>query len=146
MLTRCLHLTKYTPFAALILLLVAVSYFTAKEQSDVELHQAFMAEPEFRLDVAPWPVEVEEEITLVFSLNQTVELQIKSISARVEGLNMNMGIIPVVWSKSQIPGQYTGIFMLGSCSEPVMRWQLILDVRLTSGKKIQRIAEFSSTN
>ncbi|BDX06545.1 hypothetical protein MACH26_20660 [Planctobacterium marinum] len=96
------------------------------------------------MDISPWPVLVEEEITLLFTLSMSEKQKIESISARVEGVNMNMGVIPVIWSEADTSGQTIGSFMLGSCSEPVMRWQLILDVRLTSGKKIQRIAEFSS--
>lgn len=120
-----------------------MSYFTTNEGPDFELNQAFILEQEFRLDISPWPVAVEEEITLLLTPLLTDDT-IEAVSARVEGVNMNMGRIPVIWWKQPKTGDYKGHFMLGSCSEPKMQWRLVVDVQLQSGKKIQRLAEFSS--
>ena len=40
---------------------------------------------------------------------------------------MYMGKIPVLL-EAQANGKWSGWFMLGSCSEPVMRWQLRLNI------------------
>ena len=65
----------------------------------------------------------EESVTVTFSIppNYVVE------SAWIEGVNMYMGKIPVLLEQGP-QGKWSGWFMLGSCSEPVMRWQLRLNI------------------
>lgn len=64
------------------------------------------------------PPIVEEEITIVFTLPRDVIVD----KAQVEGINMFMGITPVLFEKPSEPE--TGITFLGSCSEPAMAWRL----------------------
>ena len=67
---------------------------------------------------------VEESITITFSIPQGYVVE----SAWIEGVNMYMGKIPVLLEQDD-SGKWSGWFMLGSCSEPVMRWQLRLNIR-----------------
>ena len=66
----------------------------------------------------------EESITLSLTVPSGVEIE----SAWIEGVNMYMGKIPVLLD-SDSDTKWSGWFMLGSCSEPVMRWQLRLNVK-----------------
>ncbi|MDB2330110.1 hypothetical protein N9V74_00205 [Alteromonas sp.] len=70
------------------------------------------------------PVETETSITLTLSLSSNITLE----SAWIEGVNMYMGKVPVLLEKDST-GVWTGWFMLGSCSEPTMRWQLRLNIK-----------------
>ena len=66
--------------------------------------------------------EVEESITLQFSSLNSVVPE----SAWIEGVNMYMGKIPVLLSQDDV-GQWSGWFMLGSCSESKMNWRIQLN-------------------
>jgi hypothetical protein len=65
----------------------------------------------------------EESVTITFSIPPNYEVE----SAWIEGVNMYMGKIPVLLEQGP-KGKWSGWFMLGSCSEPVMRWQLRLNI------------------
>lgn len=66
----------------------------------------------------------EESVTVSITLPQDLIIE----SAWIEGVNMYMGKIPVLL-ESETNTKWTGWFMLGSCSEPVMRWQLRLNIK-----------------
>ena len=65
--------------------------------------------------------EAETSITVNFSLPDVMEID----SVWIEGVNMYMGKVPVLVEKTE-PGEWSGWFMLGVCSEPVMRWKMIM--------------------
>ncbi|WP_394220231.1 hypothetical protein [Alteromonas gracilis] len=69
---------------------------------------------------APIP---EESVTLKLFIPQNQSIE----SAWIEGVNMYMGKIPVLLNDNG-EGKWSGWFMLGSCSEPVMKWQLRLNI------------------
>ncbi len=66
----------------------------------------------------------EESITLSLSLPANSKVE----SAWIEGINMYMGKIPVLL-ESKANGEWEGWFMLGSCGEPIMKWQLRLNIK-----------------
>lgn len=68
--------------------------------------------------------EAEESITVNFSLPFSQQIE----SVWIEGVNMYMGKIPVLLDNDG-EGKWSGWFMLGSCSEPVMKWQLRLNIK-----------------
>ncbi|MDO6565856.1 hypothetical protein Q4561_02180 [Alteromonas sp. 1_MG-2023] len=68
-------------------------------------------------------VEPETSITILLNLPEGAIIE----SAWIEGVNMYMGKIPVLL-ENKLNGSWTGWFMLGSCSEPVMKWQLRLNI------------------
>lgn len=79
-------------------------------------------------------IEIEEELQLNiqypahFALNQ----------AWVEGTNMFMGKMNVELSEPKLDGDNVmsnGVLFLGSCSEPNMRWRLVLEFKV-SGKTL----------
>lgn len=65
--------------------------------------------------------EPEMSITVNFSLPDYLEID----SVWIEGVNMYMGKVPVLVEETE-PGEWSGWFMLGACSEPVMRWKMIM--------------------
>ncbi|AEA98219.2 MULTISPECIES: hypothetical protein [Alteromonas] len=67
--------------------------------------------------------EPEESVTLKILIPENQEIE----SAWIEGVNMYMGKIPVLLDNDG-QGKWSGWFMLGSCSEPVMKWQLRLNI------------------
>ena len=68
--------------------------------------------------------EPEESVTLKILIPENQEIE----SAWIEGVNMYMGKIPVLLDNDG-QGKWSGWFMLGSCSEPVMKWQLRLNFK-----------------
>ncbi|AWL11949.1 hypothetical protein HMF8227_01474 [Saliniradius amylolyticus] len=70
-----------------------------------------------RIMLTPQPIPLEEELTLQFELPEGWQLN----SAVIEGVNMYMGQIPVIFE-----GPNRGITFLGACSEPRMQWRLAL--------------------
>ena len=68
--------------------------------------------------------EAEESVTVKLLVPEGEEIE----SAWIEGLNMYMGKIPVLLDNNG-KGEWSGWFMLGSCSEPVMKWQLRLNIK-----------------
>ncbi|WP_414830833.1 hypothetical protein [Alteromonas sp. H39] len=66
----------------------------------------------------------EESVTVLLHLPAEMEIQ----SVWIEGDNMYMGKIPVLPDQIR-PGEWEGWFMLGSCSEPVMRWKMLVNIK-----------------
>ncbi len=83
------------------------------------------------------PLQTEEPLDITVKL--PADLAIKQ--ARIEGANMYMGVIPVLLSE-QSGGVWSGWFMLGSCSEPRMQWQLLIQLE---GYAAPVIVEFTTT-
>lgn len=112
---------------------------------DIDLNQALVADSQVSIHINPSPVIPEEEIWVTVSLNEHNTDAIIATSGYIEGINMYMGRTPILWDETQ-GHTIQGRFMLGSCSEPVMQWRMLIAVTLESGEKIQRIAEFSSAS
>ncbi|MCU7554125.1 hypothetical protein OCL06_05905 [Alteromonas sp. ASW11-19] len=70
------------------------------------------------------PVATEESVTVAFTLPSHISLQ----SVWIEGENMYMGQIPVL-VENESENSWSGWFMLGSCSEPVMRWKMLVNIK-----------------
>ncbi|MBJ2128372.1 hypothetical protein JC525_05435 [Alteromonas sp. IB21] len=68
--------------------------------------------------------EPEESVTLKIIVPEDQEIE----SAWIEGVNMYMGKVPVLLENDG-KGAWSGWFMLGACSEPVMKWQLRLNIK-----------------
>jgi hypothetical protein len=65
----------------------------------------------------------EESVTLTLRMPEGTIIE----SAWIEGVNMYMGKVPVLLEKQE-GDKWTGWFMLGSCSEPTMNWQVRLNI------------------
>lgn len=68
-------------------------------------------------------VEPETSITLVLDVPAGTKIE----SAWIEGVNMYMGKVPVLLENKN-NGKWSGWFMLGSCNESTMKWQLRLNI------------------
>ena len=68
-------------------------------------------------------VEPETSITVILNLPEGTQVE----SAWIEGVNMYMGKVPVLLEKKP-NGEWSGWFMLGSCNESTMKWQLRLNI------------------
>lgn len=66
----------------------------------------------------------EEAVTVYLSLPNGVQIE----SVWIEGINMYMGKIPVLAERLNA-GEWEGWFMLGSCSEPEMRWLMRVNIK-----------------
>lgn len=80
----------------------------------------------------------EESVTV--RLNLPADLRIQSVW--IEGDNMYMGKIPVLPDQIE-PGEWEGWFMLGSCSEPVMRWKMLVNIE---GRTEPALLYFTTAN
>ncbi|WP_334020714.1 hypothetical protein [Alteromonas sp. S015] len=79
-----------------------------------------------KLSIASFSTKPEPEESVTVKLLVPVGVEIES--AWIEGVNMYMGKIPVLLDDDG-EGNWSGWFMLGSCSEPVMKWQLRLNIK-----------------
>lgn len=73
-------------------------------------------------------IELEEEISLEITINKELTFD----KAWVQGVNMYMGKTPIIIESQETQGMYkihTGVLFLGACSEPKMRWQLIVQTK-----------------
>jgi hypothetical protein len=70
-------------------------------------------------------VEVEEELLLTITVPNNTKIE----KMWVQGINMYMGKNAVLVNNIYVKDEqkvYNARFFLGSCSEPLMRWQLII--------------------
>lgn len=86
------------------------------------------------LHVSPARLTVETPLTLTLHASN-----ISGIQAELSGLNMYMGRVPVKFMQIS-DTEWQAVFLLGACSEPEMKWQLVLQLTDTAGNKRQ-IAE-----
>ncbi len=94
------------------------------------------------------PPEIEEELIIDFYFSANILLK----RAWVEGDNMYMGKTPVVPENStdealklnsiDALNSFKGIIFLGSCTEPLMKWNLFVEMEnsTTKEKRIYRIS------
>lgn len=76
-----------------------------------------------------------------FPSERPIEIILKKIpetskvQGKIVGLNMTMGTIPLFFQKNT-DGHWSGQFMLGACTEPVMQWRLTVDITDNHGKTV----------
>lgn len=70
------------------------------------------------------PPEPETSVTIMLNLPDDYQIE----SAWIEGVNMYMGKVPVLLEQNN-SNEWQGWFMLGSCSEENMNWQLRLNIK-----------------
>lgn len=79
-------------------------------------------------------IEVEEELLLTITVPKDTEIS----QMWVQGINMYMGKSAVLTDSVYVENNkkiYNAFLFLGSCSEPEMRWQLI--IQTTDGKQTE---------
>ena len=99
-------------------------------------------EQELNIEVTPFPIKVEESIRFAIEMEKGVSFE----SGWIQGVNMYMGRIPVLpVSDSENNTVLELETFLGSCSEPNMRWQMILTFVDNQGVQFQRFINFETT-
>lgn len=87
------------------------------------------------------PIEIEtlNEIIMTFDAPFNEEIHDKlQIEGKIEGLNMQMGFIPVNFKHDQIKSVWRGTFMLGACIEPEMTWLLTINLDFSKPVFVQQ--------
>lgn len=82
-------------------------------------------------------VQVEEQNQFQLIMSENLELA----HAWIQGVNMYMGKIAVINTDQRAqenPDKHNLSFFIGSCSEPLMRWQLIIELDNKLTKKPER--------
>ena len=88
-------------------------------------------------------IELEEENRL--TIRMPPELSIRD--AWIQGINMYMGKTAIVLDQPTLVDglhEYQGVFFLGACSEPKMRWQLVVTLQNEEGRKTPFFFNFST--
>ena len=78
-----------------------------------------------------------------FAIKLTLPEHTQVIKAHLEGVGMYMGRIPVLFNKVDA-GNWIASTQVGSCSEPTMRWQLVVKTAQNTQQQIHHF-QFIST-
>ena len=78
-------------------------------------------------------VKVEEEFSIFLHLRNDEGFQIES--SRIEGVNMNMGHIPLFFSKIS-DNTYRAVGLVGMCEIQDMRWQITVEISQLEQNKV----------
>jgi len=66
-------------------------------------------------------ISPESEFTIEFNAPEKIKIH----QAKLEGINMYMGSIPLTFEYKE--GMWQSSAMVGACAEPIMQWRLTLD-------------------
>lgn len=124
----------------------------ANVQCQLKNHQCEIAisnDAELVVTFAAFPLPLEEEIEVTFDVPHPYRFK----TAWIEGVNMFMGKMKVVEQKtstSQTGHVTEAIAFLGACSEPTMRWRMIVELDLpeqdqTISNKYRYFINFSTS-
>jgi hypothetical protein len=149
--TLILQKVKYSLPVVTLLALAMFTFLYKTSQIETDVFCQFDSstctvlgvDAEFSLSVTPFPIKTEEQ--LIFTLDLEPGLTFKS--AWIQGVNMYMGKIPVLPLEDSF-SQTTRLNLesyLGSCSEPNMRWQMIVTLSDDNNNEFSRYINFSST-
>lgn len=81
-----------------------------------------------RITLSPELARVESPLLLTLTGSDVV-----AVSGEIVGVSMYMGKVPLIFSHES--GNWQAEFLLGACSDPRMKWQIILTVEFENGKK-----------
>lgn len=82
-----------------------------------------LTQGELQVSWQRFPVVLEEELYVTFEYPNQLSLG----NVWIEGINMYMGKVPVLIQQTE-RGWSEGITYLGSCSEPNMRWRMVVEL------------------
>lgn len=88
-------------------------------------------------------IEVEEEMLFVITVPKDTKIK----QMWVQGINMYMGKNAVITDSVYVEGVkkiYNSRLLLGSCSEPAMRWQLVIQTTNDSQMEMSWFFNFST--
>ncbi len=84
---------------------------------------------QLQLQLSPAGAPVETPLTLTLTAEQLVRAQ-----GELSGVSMYMGVIPLRFTAISAD-QWQAEFLLGACSDPHMRWQLVIQLEYANGEK-----------
>ena len=151
-------LKQSLPIIVVILILTVVYFInltTSQDKNDsLKANQCYLVSyacelkvdnNSFNVEFDRFPLEVEEMTKITFSHSSDYLFD----SGWVEGTNMFMGKMKLFTSsitKQDSNAQIKLELFLGACSEPQMRWKLVLNLTHLESGKSQRIIVFFQTN
>lgn len=87
---------------------------------------------QFNNNVEVWLSNSKVSPETPFTINLKLPDDAKNPSAKLEGVSMYMGFIPVQFTNTE--QIWTANTMVGACSEPVMTWKMIVTYQDASNK------------
>lgn len=129
-----------------VILILSVVYWANRTDSDRLIStQCYLTETQclfslygenIKLDASTFPVEIEEWQRFTLQYPETITVT----DMWIEGTNMFMGKTSVVLEQKKVESGVTSqqaSFFLGACSEPDMRWRLLIRLQnnLTGGSE-----------
>lgn len=124
--------------SAVIFVLFFVLAACKPAATDVAPATALYQGERLTVQLAPGNAPVETPLLLMVSAPD-----IKAISARLTGVSMYMGEIPLRFSQQGM--QWQAEFFLGACSERHMQWQLEMVVNFADGETTTLTERFTSS-
>ena len=106
--------------------------------TDITPASVLYQDKQLTVQLAPGNAPVETPLLLMVSAPD-----IKAISARLTGVSMYMGEIPLRFSQQGM--QWQAEFFLGACSERHMQWQLEMVVNFADGETTTLTERFTSS-
>jgi len=79
-------------------------------------------------------IQTEQPFSITLnSVNSDLSMnKIKAVSAYLEGKDMFMGKVPVLFNKEEVSDMFVASSLLASCSEDIMVWRLWLTVKMAN--------------
>lgn len=124
--------------SAVIFALFYVLIACTPVSTDVAPASLLYQDKRLTVQLSPGDAPVETPLLLMVSAPD-----IKAISARLTGVSMYMGEIPLRFSQQGT--QWQAEFFLGACSERQMQWQLEMVVNFADGETTTLTERFTSS-
>ncbi len=145
-------MNKIYPITAVFIFIIIAFIWNWPEQNRIETNKGTLlcdfeyspcafnsSQGKAWLQAEPAIIKTENEITFSLSFDDPSNVVIKT--ARLEGKDMYMGVIPVFFTK--VGEQYRGGAMLGACMHDKMVWQMFVEIEV-DGKPQTLVYDFYS--
>ena len=96
--------------------------------TDTSSSRVLFADSALQIMLSPALARVETPLRLTLTANNVI-----AIKGEIVGVSMYMGKVPLIFSHES--GNWQAEFLLGACSDPKMKWQIVLTVEFADGRK-----------
>ena len=96
--------------------------------TDTSSSRVLFADSALQIMLSPALARVETPLRLTLTANNVI-----AIKGEIVGVSMYMGKVPLIFSHKH--GNWQAGFLLGACSDPKMKWQIVLTVEFADGRK-----------
>lgn len=114
-------------FFALVMMLSQTGCGKTEQSTEVRPLEKNLGDYQLVYSDRNFPAERPLEIVLKQIPNRA------KVQGKITGMTMSMGTIPLFFQQNA-DGYWSGQFMLGACTEPVMHWRLTVDITDEQGK------------